>query len=188
LSPIRPAISSRTTRFARPVLGLVVAAGLAGSISAISASESARPAATSGHAGLASAQGIAAGQRPAVLDAVTAVAANTASAHHRRGKARHLTSKQIARQMFWRFGWRQWQFKYLNLLWMTESSWNVYAANPYTGAYGIPQADPGEKMSSAGPNWEGNARTQIRWGLRYIKSQYGTPWRAWQHELADGWY
>jgi hypothetical protein len=187
LSPIRPAISPRTTRLARPVLGLAIAAGLAGSISAISASDLAPPAAISGHAAPAATRHLSEGQRQAALDAFTAAAAKTRAAHHRRA-ARHFTNKQIARQMFWRFGWRQWQFKYLNLLWSRESSWNVYASNPYSGAYGIPQAVPGVKMSSAGPNWETDPRTQIRWGLGYIKSLYGTPWWAWQHELADGWY
>jgi hypothetical protein len=188
LSPIRSTTSSRTTRFVQPVLGVVVAAGLAGSIGAISASQLAQPAAISAHAGPAAPgpRGISAGQRPATLDAFTAVSAKAAA--HRRTRAQHLTPKQIARQMFWRFRWRQWQFKYLNMLWSRESSWNVYASNPSSGAYGIPQAVPGAKMATAGPNWESNARTQIRWGLRYINSQYGTPWRAWQHELADGWY
>jgi hypothetical protein len=144
----------------------------------------------SGHAGPAATARISAGHRDATLDAATVASAKTAAstAAHRRRAARHLTPKQMSRQMFWRFGWRQWQFKYLNLLWSRESSWNVRASNPYSGAYGIPQATPGAKMSSAGPNWESNARTQIRWGLRYIKAMYGTPWAAWQHELADGWY
>jgi resuscitation-promoting factor RpfB len=86
------------------------------------------------------------------------------------------------------FHWRGWQFKYLNLLWSRESSWNVFAQNPYSGAYGIPQAVPGSKMASAGPNWERSARTQIRWGRRYSKAIYGSPLAAWRHELATGWY
>ncbi len=80
------------------------------------------------------------------------------------------------------------QFGYLNLLWTLESSWNVYASNPYSGAYGIPQALPGAKMGSAGKDWWSDAWTQIRWGLRYIKQTYGTPRRAWEHEQAYGWY
>lgn len=60
--------------------------------------------------------------------------------------------------------------------------------NPYTGAAGIPQAVPGSKMASAGPNWRTSARTQILWGLGYIKSRYGSPSAAWAHEAAHGWY
>ncbi len=80
------------------------------------------------------------------------------------------------------------QFRFLRWLWMRESSWNVYASNPYTGAYGIPQATPGYKMSSAGPRWQSSAATQIRWGMRYIKERYGSPRNAWDHEIAYGWY
>jgi hypothetical protein len=80
------------------------------------------------------------------------------------------------------------QFKYLNWLWQRESGWNKYASNPFTGAYGIPQAMPGSKMASAGPNWRSNASTQIRWGLRYIRARYGSPRKAWNHSQATGWY
>jgi Transglycosylase SLT domain len=72
-------------------------------------------------------------------------------------------------------------------LWQQESGWNVYAENP-SGAYGIPQSLPGDKMASAGADWETNPTTQIIWGLGYIKSVYGTPCGAWAHEEADGYY
>jgi hypothetical protein len=72
-------------------------------------------------------------------------------------------------------------------LWMRESSWNVYAENA-SGAYGIPQALPGDKMAANGADWQTNPVTQIAWGLGYIQGQYGTPCGAWNHEVADGWY
>jgi len=99
------------------------------------------------------------------------------------------TPRQIAQAMMPSFHWSvRSQFKYLNWLWARESGWNKYAYNPYSGAYGIPQALPGSKMASAGPNWRSNAATQIRWGLRYIKARYGSPRRAWGHSQATGWY
>jgi hypothetical protein len=73
-------------------------------------------------------------------------------------------------------------------LWAGESGWSVTASNPSTGAFGIPQALPGSKMASAGPDWQTNAVTQIRWGLGYIKDTYGSPCAAWSHEQASGWY
>jgi resuscitation-promoting factor RpfB len=120
------------------------------------------------------------------LDAIPLKAAG----HAKRAQSRRPlpTPRQIARHMLARFGWSQRQFRYLNLLWSAESGWNVHAANPYSGAYGIPQADPGAQMSSAGSDWWSNARTQIRWGLRYIKERYGSPEAAWEHELSTGWY
>ena len=47
---------------------------------------------------------------------------------------------------------------------------------------------PGDKMASAGADWQTDAATQIRWGLGYIKSVYGTPCGAWQNEVNDGFY
>jgi energy-converting hydrogenase Eha subunit A len=102
--------------------------------------------------------------------------------------ARARYARQTARKMLGHYGWRAAQFTPLNSLWNRESGWNKYAANPYSSAYGIPQAVPGSKMASAGPDWQTNATTQIRWGLRYIKSRYGSPAAAWAHELAYGWY
>ena len=67
--------------------------------------------------------------------------------HHRHHKAhkplKDMAPKQIAwRIMHW-FGWKaKAQFRYLDKLWMRESSWNRYATNPWSGAYGIPQAVP----------------------------------------------
>jgi hypothetical protein len=96
--------------------------------------------------------------------------------------------QQIAEQMLSQFGWSSSQFSCLQPLWALESGWNVYASNPSSGAYGIPQALPGSKMASAGPDWQSDAATQIRWGLQYIQGTYGSPCAAWSHEEADGWY
>jgi hypothetical protein len=95
--------------------------------------------------------------------------------------------QQVAEAMLGSFGWSSSQFSCLDPLWQRESGWSVTAANP-DGAYGIPQALPGAKMASAGPDWQNDAATQIRWGLEYIKSLYGSPCGAWDHELATGWY
>jgi hypothetical protein len=73
-------------------------------------------------------------------------------------------------------------------LWERESTWNVYAENAASGAYGIPQALPADKMATAGADWQTDAATQIKWGLGYIKSVYGTPCGAWQNEVNYGYY
>ncbi|MFC7732137.1 lytic transglycosylase domain-containing protein [Actinomadura keratinilytica] len=80
------------------------------------------------------------------------------------------------------------QFGCLVNLWNKESGWNYRATNPSSGAYGIPQALPGSKMASEGADWRTNAKTQIRWGLNYIKGRYGSPCAAWQHSQSTGWY
>jgi hypothetical protein len=96
--------------------------------------------------------------------------------------------QQIAESMLGSFGWSTSQFSCLQPLWQRESGWSVTASNPTSGAYGIPQALPGSKMASAGADWQTSAATQIRWGLGYIQSTYGSPCAAWSHEQAYGWY
>jgi hypothetical protein len=86
------------------------------------------------------------------------------------------------------YGWSSAEFVCLQPLWAHESGWSVTAANAGTGAYGIPQAAPGSKMASAGPDWRTSAATQIKWGLQYIKGLYKSPCGAWGHEQATGWY
>jgi hypothetical protein len=80
------------------------------------------------------------------------------------------------------------QFPCLNKLWNKESGWNARASNAGSGAYGIPQALPGSKMGSAGPDWKSNPATQIKWGLGYIKGRYSSPCGAWTHSEAVGSY
>lgn len=77
------------------------------------------------------------------------------------------------------YGWVGTQWEFLESGWEEESGWSTTAANnkadPYNGAYGIPQANPGTKMASAGADWKTSAETQIAWGLAYIKATYGSP-------------
>jgi hypothetical protein len=97
--------------------------------------------------------------------------------------------RSIARSMMKsKYGWGASQFGCYNKIIMRESGWNVHANNPSSSAYGIPQALPGSKMSSAGPDWRNNPTTQIRWGLGYVKSRYGTPCGAWGFKSSHGWY
>jgi hypothetical protein len=85
-------------------------------------------------------------------------------------------------------GWSYRQYQCLDRLWTRESSWNHRARNPWSGAYGIPQALPAAKMRAAGADWRSSPATQIKWGLGYIQSRYGNPCAAWGHSAASGWY
>ncbi|MGW3950688.1 aggregation-promoting factor C-terminal-like domain-containing protein [Streptomyces sp. NPDC004752] len=69
-----------------------------------------------------------------------------------------------------------------------ESSWNYRAVNASSGAYGLFQALPGSKMSSVGADWQTNPATQIKWGLNYMDSRYGSPCDAWAFWQANHWY
>ncbi|KPI27224.1 Lytic transglycosylase catalytic [Actinobacteria bacterium OK074] len=69
-----------------------------------------------------------------------------------------------------------------------ESSWSYTATNASSGAYGLFQALPGSKMSSVGSDWRTNPATQIKWGLNYMNSRYGSPCEAWSFWQANSWY
>lgn len=87
-------------------------------------------------------------------------------------------------------GWTGRNWDALYNLWMGESNWNYRAANPFSGAYGIPQSLPGNKMASAGSDWRTNPKTQIKWGMNYIAQRYHTPAQAYGQWLARSphWY
>ena len=76
------------------------------------------------------------------------------------------------------YGFNEKQYQCLNTLWTKESHWNYKARNKRSGAHGIPQALPANKMSVVSTDWRTNPVTQIRWGLRYITIRYETPCKA----------
>lgn len=98
------------------------------------------------------------------------------------------TAQAIAKSMLPQFGWKaDEQFDCLYQLWNRESGWRTTAGR-VDGPYGIPQANPGTKMASAGPKWRTDAVTQIKWGLGYVKGRYSSPCGAWSHFQANHWY
>jgi hypothetical protein len=99
-------------------------------------------------------------------------------------------AQAYARGALGSYGWGQDQFSCLQSLWTQESGWRANALNSSSGAYGIPQSLPADKMAVAGADWRTNAATQINWGLAYIKSSYGSPCGAWGHEMGVNphWY
>jgi hypothetical protein len=114
-------------------------------------------------------------------------AAERAAAERASRSTRSGDPKSIARGMLAERGQAD-QFGCLDRLWQKESDWNHRAANPSSGAYGIPQSLPAGKMASAGSDWRTNPATQIRWGLGYISQRYGGPCAAWRHSQAKNWY
>lgn len=117
-------------------------------------------------------------QRQAEEAARALAAANTPEGA--KATAAHMAASQ--------YGWGADQFSCLNSLWEKESNWNYQAYNGSSGATGIPQSLPGDKMASFGADWQTNATTQIAWGLDYISRAYGTPCAAWGHSQATDWY
>lgn len=91
-----------------------------------------------------------------------------------------------AKSLFKSHGWSKAQWPALQKLWQRESGWNPEATNRSSGAYGIPQSLPASKMDAYGNR--NDYKVQVRWGEDYIAGRYGTPSRAWAHEVGVGWY
>jgi hypothetical protein len=84
--------------------------------------------------------------------------------------------REIARQILAnKFSYGDDQFSCFDWIITRESSWDVHATNPSSGAYGLPQSLPGDKMASVASDWRDNPATQIIWGVSYMKSRYGSP-------------
>jgi transglycosylase-like protein with SLT domain len=94
----------------------------------------------------------------------------------------------VAHALLLRTGASEAEWSCLDALWSRESGWNTYATNGSSGAYGIPQALPGDKMATFGADWRTDPITQIRWGLWYISTAYGSPCAALQHSTSYGYY
>lgn len=94
--------------------------------------------------------------------------------------ARTITGAQSVAKliMLTNYKWGASQFGCLKTLWSHESHWNYKAHNYSSGAHGIAQALPADKMSVIAADWRTNPVTQIRWGLHYIDVRYSTPCKA----------
>jgi hypothetical protein len=137
--------------------------------------------------------------KPAIVNPAQVVAAQNAAANSSSSSTNTTTvsapppdpgtAQEIGYDMLPQFGFNQTtQWTCLLDLWNRESGWLYDAENPSSGAYGIPQALPGDKMASAGADWETDPTTQIRWGLGYISQTYGTPCAAYDFDVANGGY
>ncbi len=79
-------------------------------------------------------------------------------------------------------GWSGTEWVSLYQLWEHESGWNPSARNSWSGACGIPQANPCSKIAVD------DVSGQITWGLDYIAQRYGDPNAAWAYWQANGSY
>ncbi|HEY5979603.1 MAG TPA: transglycosylase SLT domain-containing protein [Microlunatus sp.] len=97
--------------------------------------------------------------------------------------------RAIARQILKnKYGYGNDQYQCFNNIIIRESNWDINATNASSGAYGIPQSLPGNKMASVGDDWRTNPATQITWGIEYMKDRYGSPCSAWGFKSSHGWY
>ena len=71
-------------------------------------------------------------------------------------------------------------YSYVDYIVSRESGWRVNAQG-YGTTYGLCQAYPGEKMSSAGADWQTNPITQLKWCSSYAVGRYGSWKAAYEH-------
>ena len=133
---------------------------------------------------LSTLQAVIRGKSPSSASAAAAIvpgssSSSSSSASSPGGGGSPTANKALGQIMAAAYGWTGNEWAYLESGWQEESGWRTNAAydsaDPYNNAYGIPQANPGTKMASAGSNWKTSAATQIKWGLAYIASTYGSP-------------
>ena len=79
-------------------------------------------------------------------------------------------------------------YGYVNYIIERESHWNPLAKNRYSGATGLCQALPGNKMASAGSDWATNPITQLRWCNGYAIGRYGSWAKAYQFWTSHHWW
>lgn len=71
-------------------------------------------------------------------------------------------------------GIREEDYKYVDYIISHESSWDYKATNKQSGAYGLCQALPGNKMAESGSDWKINPITQMDWCNNYAIDRYGS--------------
>ena len=79
-------------------------------------------------------------------------------------------------------------YGYVNYIIERESHWNPLAKNRSSGATGLCQALPGDKMASAGSDWATNPITQLRWCNSYAVGRYGSWAKAYQFWTTHHWW
>lgn len=85
-------------------------------------------------------------------------------------------------------GWSEEDYSSIVELIKRESNFKVDSTNIRTGACGLFQAHPCNKMKKYGNDYKINYKVQIKWGIEYIKSRYKTPTNALKHQIKKGWY
>ena len=69
-----------------------------------------------------------------------------------------------------------------------ESCFDYLSVNQKTGAYGLAQALPADKMGGTGYDYLTNPETQLRWMIKYIDLRYGNARVALSFHNRNGWY
>lgn len=80
------------------------------------------------------------------------------------------------------------EVKARNFIYMKESTNRLDAVNPTSGACGIGQAYPCEKLSSVCPDWKTNYQCQDAFFTSYAKNRYGSWLNAYNFWVNNNYY
>ncbi len=100
----------------------------------------------------------------------------------------YITSQEAKEELMKSVGISSSDYDYVDYIINRESSWNYLAVNSMSGAYGLCQALPGEKMSSTGSDWKTNPQTQMSWCNDYAIDRYGSWEGAYNFWLSHDWW
>ena len=78
--------------------------------------------------------------------------------------------------------------RYVDFIVKAESNWSAAARNKKSGAYGLCQSLPADKMAEAGSDWRTNPITQMRWCDDYAHQRYGSWKKAYNFWRANRWW
>ena len=85
-------------------------------------------------------------------------------------------------------GINQSDWDYVSYIIEKESNWRPGAMNPSSGAYGLCQSLPANKMASAGSDWRTNPVTQLKWCHDYAQKRYKGWYQAYNFWLRNHWW
>ena len=85
-------------------------------------------------------------------------------------------------------GINQSDWDYASYIIEKESTWRPGAMNPSSGAYGLCQSLPANKMASAGSDWRTNPVTQLKWCHSYAQKRYKGWYHAYNFWLRNHWW
>ena len=87
-------------------------------------------------------------------------------------------------------GWSSSDYEIIVKLLINESGINPNSYNKKSTACGLFQAKPCSKAIKVYPDYLTNYKSQVKWGLKYIKDRYHTPAEAWKFWLSQSphWY
>lgn len=85
-------------------------------------------------------------------------------------------------------GWNNEDYNAIVNIVIKESGFNPNSVNKTSGACGLFQAHPCNKAIKQYPDYMTNYKSQIDWGIKYIKGRYGTPTKAWNFWQVHKWY